>query len=300
MLLRRTDQSRASLFGVWSFYIFNLSLLTSAATGLIFLSGNRCCRRLAFRRSWIAAGQRPALRGRAHRFLWLDRCGGAQYVWFHGLCFPFIRCLGRESHNLWPGTVQVAQPTFTPERRHLVCFHHQPCCLDGIARMDEFINYKKRGVELPPGCKDLIDVLPPPRQVRVPVEGFIHIERYLSRLLQSASTRRKVSIWSLDHQHLVHISHKDGMLKMMVALDTNDTAKEQAIVRLFSALNIPPAFDSDGRSHGIPVRLLFYPLPVSPADAADLIRTFIQRVYGLADDAGLVFHYLEKSAAKPD
>ena len=67
--------------------------------------------------------------GRARCFLQLDRFGIAQYVCLHGVCFPFIRCLGRESHNLWLGTVHAVQPTFTPESRHRFHFHRQPYCL---------------------------------------------------------------------------------------------------------------------------------------------------------------------------
>ena len=40
--------------------------------------------------------------------------------------------LGRESHNLWLGTVHAVQPTFTPESRHRFHFHHQPYCLGSI------------------------------------------------------------------------------------------------------------------------------------------------------------------------
>ena len=50
--------------------------------------------------------------------------------------FLFIRCLGRESHNLWLGTVYAVQPTFTPESRHLIRFHHQPYCLGQHERFE--------------------------------------------------------------------------------------------------------------------------------------------------------------------
>ena len=71
---------------------------------------------------------------RARAFLRLDRFGGAQYVCLHGVCFPFIRWLGRESHNWWLGTVHAVQPTFTPESRHRFHFHRQPYCLGIIER----------------------------------------------------------------------------------------------------------------------------------------------------------------------
>ncbi|HTB85720.1 MAG TPA: hypothetical protein VK742_18890, partial [Candidatus Sulfotelmatobacter sp.] len=44
-------------------------------------------------------------------------------------CFPYLCCLGRESHNRWLGTAHTVQPTFIPESRHLIHFHRQPYCL---------------------------------------------------------------------------------------------------------------------------------------------------------------------------
>jgi hypothetical protein len=62
----------------------------------------------------------------------LDRLGLEEYVTFHGVCFSFIGCLGRESHNLWLGNPSYgSQPTLS-ESRHLYSFHLQPYCLDGI------------------------------------------------------------------------------------------------------------------------------------------------------------------------
>jgi hypothetical protein len=48
--------------------------------------------------------------------------------------------------------------------------------------VSQFVNYSKRGVELPEGCKDLIDVLQMAGQEsvaepdRVAIEGLAHIE----------------------------------------------------------------------------------------------------------------------------
>ena len=49
-------------------------------------------------------------------------------------CFPFLACLGRESHKLWLGTVHTVQSTFVSKGRHLIRFHSQPYCLGGIER----------------------------------------------------------------------------------------------------------------------------------------------------------------------
>jgi hypothetical protein len=160
--------------------------------------------------------------------------------------------------------------------------------------MNEFVNFKKRGIELPPGCKDLGDVLPPPPRVRVPVEGLTHIERYLSRLSQSPAQPRWVFIWSLDSQVCVRVNHIDGALTAMLLVDTRDAAGERAVLTLFRKAGIPPL--SDASPEGIPLRRLEYALPASVPDAAALIRALLHRAYGLAEDAGLLFEYHEASA----
>ena len=81
------------------------------------------------RRAAAVSGAAVLGRGERMGFLRLDRWGRAQYVCLHGVCFSFHCCLGRESHNLWLGTVHAVQPTLTPESRHLIRFHHQPYCL---------------------------------------------------------------------------------------------------------------------------------------------------------------------------
>jgi hypothetical protein len=163
--------------------------------------------------------------------------------------------------------------------------------------MNEFVNFRKRSIELPAGCKDLIDMLPPPRETRMPVEGFAHIERYLSRIFQAGAKRRSVIVWSLDYQEHVHVSNRDGVLSLMVVVDTQDAIREEAVLRLFREAGVIPVRDEDGRGDGIQLRALIYPLTPSVPAAADLIRSLLQGVYGIAHDAGLLFQYHERDAA---
>jgi hypothetical protein len=60
-------------------------------------------------------------------------------VCLHGVYFPFFSCLGRESHNLWLGTVCAVQPTFTPETRHRFCFHLQPSHLGHFELSSKYV-----------------------------------------------------------------------------------------------------------------------------------------------------------------
>src|SRR2546426_9384324 len=84
--------------------------------------------------------------------------------------------------------------------------------------MRQLVNYKKRGVELPKGCKDLIDVLQGPGRAKAPLaavgqpvlgggklerfstRGLAQIERYVNRLFESRSKVAMVSLMPPDRQ----------------------------------------------------------------------------------------------------
>ena len=127
----------------------------------------------------------------------------------------------------------------------------------------------------------------------MPVEGLTQIERYLSRLSQSAAQPRWIFIWSLDGQVCVRVNQIEGALTAMLLVDTRDAARERAVLTLFRKAGISPLTDADGRPQGIPLRRLEYALPVSVPDAAALIRALLHRAFGLAEDAGLLFEYHE-------
>ena len=93
--------------------------------------------------------------------------------------------------------------------------------------MNEFVNFSKRGVELPAGCKDLADVLSlskkmagappsPPSEAIVPEEGLEHISNYMSRLIQSPARWRSVWINALGKPPVVRLSHDSEALQSLI------------------------------------------------------------------------------------
>ena len=66
----------------------------------------------------------------------LDRFGLEEYLLFRGVCFPFIRCLGRGSHNLWLGNPSGGSQSTLSENRHRGHFQRQPYCPGGKTRID--------------------------------------------------------------------------------------------------------------------------------------------------------------------
>ena len=66
----------------------------------------------------------------------LASCGSAEYAGLHGVCCSIIhRGLGRESYTLRLGAAHAAQPTLSPESRHLFHFHRQAYCLAVMQRI---------------------------------------------------------------------------------------------------------------------------------------------------------------------
>ena len=137
------------------------------------------------------------------RFLRLDRLGVAQYVCLHGVCFPFISCLGRESHHRWLGTVHAAQPTFTPESRHRFHFHHQPYCL-GIVCTPHKIQHQGCWIGFRISSRSSACCFARLISRSVPVCFFIHLTDSFSIILmqlQASLRSRRCSalcpVWSL-------------------------------------------------------------------------------------------------------
>jgi hypothetical protein len=72
--------------------------------------------------------------GGGGEYLTLDRLGRAEYVTFHGVCFPFYGLFELRFTTLWLGPAHAGQSTF-PENRHRFSSHDEPYCLDGDMSM---------------------------------------------------------------------------------------------------------------------------------------------------------------------
>jgi hypothetical protein len=180
--------------------------------------------------------------------------------------------------------------------------------------MNPFVNLQKRSIQLPKGCKDLMDVLRPPRARgavgetlsygepfpkpdRMETGGLAHVEHYVSRLLQSAAKRKTLLISSLDWEAWCVLAHYDGVLTVTVFVECSDSVREEAVRSLFVEAGINPTTDYVMSNEGVPMRGLAYPLPADAPRATQLTADLMRRAYGLADEAGLDFLYDETDAA---
>jgi hypothetical protein len=183
--------------------------------------------------------------------------------------------------------------------------------------MSQFVNYNKRAITLPPGCKDLADVLKPahlrgnvhgttPGAFQVPevhrdhfsTDGLAQIGRYVSMLFDSSSNFT-LTIDLHDDRFPVALGRDPESVVLgspagtaLLMLCTNDPERERGIRTFFSQRSIQPLSDfAEGFPRSVGERSLIYPLPSNASESAALLSELLRDVYGLSDTAGLDFYY---------
>src|SRR5215469_850216 len=117
--------------------------------------------------------------------------------------------------------------------------------------MSEFVNFWKRDIELPPGCKDLIDVLRQPKFLHAP--PFRHIEQsfpssscgrleditgYLVRLLKTKSPMAVLLILVERFALQVFFTSTGGPFEVLLVVDEEPASLQQEIRRFFMGRSI--------------------------------------------------------------
>jgi len=157
--------------------------------------------------------------------------------------------------------------------------------------MNKFVNFGKRSVALPAGCKDLIDVLQQPKRhpastltVRS-AEGLADVAKHLLRLLElGAKFRYLVITW--DEMNAVQLMNEEAVLTALAVVHEN-THREQAVRGVFGAAGLAPILDE--AVAGLAVRVLGYPLPDGACSIEELISDLLRTGYGLAENVRLKF-----------
>lgn len=177
--------------------------------------------------------------------------------------------------------------------------------------MKPLVNYKKRKFTLPPGCKNLIDVLEPSRrqakehhltgwlsspqlrEERFATAGLAHIGRFMSMLLHSRKELFQLSIIVPGFQFPVAMYRHRSEQIAAIVLVTKDSQLEQAIRSFFEQGNLQAISDDQDVETPDAPRCLAYPLPSEAAHAISLTTGLLRSVYRLSEEAGLVFRYIE-------
>jgi hypothetical protein len=165
--------------------------------------------------------------------------------------------------------------------------------------MNEFVNFGKRGVDLPAGCRDLIDVLrranrpPAPALTSCSIQGPAHIATHLPKLLvPGAKSRSLVITW--DGLNYVLLRNQEGVITALTVIYEN-THRERAVREVFSAAGLVPVRDE---AMGLgPVRVLLYPLPAAESRIGELVSDLLRKGHGLAEAVRIKIESWEDDAS---
>src|SRR6267378_2725513 len=113
--------------------------------------------------------------------------------------------------------------------------------------MNKFVNFAKRSVALPSGCKDLIDVLqrakrdPASTMTTHSAEGLGDVATHLSRLLEAGAKSRYLAITWYEMNYVQVISERGALTVLAVVHEI--TQREQAVRDVFKAASLKPIHD---------------------------------------------------------
>src|SRR5258705_13932077 len=157
--------------------------------------------------------------------------------------------------------------------------------------MKGFVNFGKRSVQLPAGCKDLIDLIEPSKRRPVSTltthaaQGLKDIGKHLSGLLGPGTKCKNLAITWHENNYL-QLINEEGVLSALVVVHEN-TGREQAIRAFFAAASLAPFLD-EAVGHSF-VRVLRYPLPEGTSKIEQLVFSLLRAGYGLAESVRLEF-----------
>jgi hypothetical protein len=203
--------------------------------------------------------------------------------------------------------------------------------------MSRFVNYKKRSVTLPVGCKDLIDVLeswrrrgknrdplgdtpcpkfeeihlgdlpvPKLKEVHFPTKGLAEVGRFVAMMLQSRAAFFMLTLTAPKLPFGVTLYRSDSERTAAICFPIGEEHWEAAIRAFFKRLGFEPLCDRLSQPEplcwlegGEPDRrrVLIYPLPFDASPATSLTMELLESVLGLDQEAGLDLAYFEWGSA---
>jgi len=183
--------------------------------------------------------------------------------------------------------------------------------------MSKFVNYNKRSVTLPPGCKNLIDLLQPHGQstadsispsgelpaVTRGESGSIRlaeIEKLVAMPFQSHAQGFIVMLSLVDGRFTFDFTQMQGELMSAFVIFEEDADRERLMQEFFIAHGLQlPRHDWTPTATqfipGMPVQSIYHisPLPSDAATASKLTAELFRQVCGLNDDSMLTFRHYE-------
>ena len=181
--------------------------------------------------------------------------------------------------------------------------------------MSKFVNFKKRSVSLPLGCKDLIDLLDPAQRRKATqlfasgpnlrttrddsfADRLSNLARTIGAALESEARMAILGVSSLDDRLSLDIHRMDGETLSISITFTQNPENERKMRGIFERLGL--RVPSDSRIPGSflrdqPVQLIYEidPEPATPPELAKLASTIFQDFCGLVPDSEVQVRFLE-------
>ncbi len=165
--------------------------------------------------------------------------------------------------------------------------------------MNKFVDFGKRGIDLPAGCKDLIDVLQQAEQRAAPkfttrsVEGLADVAKHVDGLAQARDKAKNLAITWHELNYVLLMKEQDVISALMVIHE--DTHREQAVREVFEKAGLTPTVLKTVA--GFSVRVLRYSFPAGASNIGSLISELLRRGYGLAENVRLEIGSWEDDAS---
>jgi hypothetical protein len=174
--------------------------------------------------------------------------------------------------------------------------------------MNDFVNPQHRGVNLPEGFKDMMDVLEAKKK-RAPIQelgdtkpsgptrirrgSLAEIGKYVSVVLESKAESVLLGISTLKHGRVNFflLRKKTGFTAPFNFTEENK-AHEKIVREVFAGQGIAPILDSlDPKSK---YRSINYSIPALLPTILEVIREVLRRAYGVAESDSLTFMLYER------
>jgi hypothetical protein len=177
-----------------------------------------------------------------------------------------------------------------------------------IIGMADFVNYKKRSVTLPSGCKNLNDVLQAEavsaevQYKRTFAGGIEDVEEQITMVYESPAQSFTFAISGPDRKLKLGM-HRMGSDAIRAYVEVPSGSELEKAVRSFFAqhgLEVPK--DSGAPSQFLPDMPWEYtfnisPLPSDPAELAKLVCDLLREAFGLNEESKLTFVFIESGKA---
>jgi len=177
--------------------------------------------------------------------------------------------------------------------------------------VNDFVNPQHRGVNLPDGFKDLMDVLKAngaagetpiyalhsrrskPLIERYETNGLQHAEKFVRQLLESRSKVATLTFFLKASPFAFSIVRSTDLVKAMFCFSKDDVRLEQSVRETFTKFGIAPLYDASF----LPVKqhaVIGYLMPGNLPGLLEIVGELLRCAYEMPEGDGLNFLYHEQ------